>query len=524
MHSARQPGITGAAATVETGLPAAAVALSAHEVTRRFGPIVANDQVTLTFRGGEITGLVGENGAGKSTLLAILAGFLQPDSGTLRIDGWPVLFASPAKSQAAGIGLVHQHLSLVPTFTVREQLALAGWRSAWLPDLLELDFHGDDRIEDLPAARRQRVEIACALVGNPRVLLLDEPTSILAPSEVAALFGTLRMLRDRGVAVVIVTHKVHEVLSLADRVITMARGKVTGAFSRQGAMWEDGIGAAILERMFGAGRSPQHPVHDVTHRTEAKSNSDTGKGPLLRLESVRSAMPSGSRGDAGVDMALMPGVLYAVVGVAGQGQTELAETIVGYRPGSGRIELAGTPIDDLPAVERAALGLSLLVDDRLGEAAASAMSVADNLILKRPRPFGLVDRGFFRRNRVDQYAAAIIDAWQIRPADPHARFGALSGGNMQRVLAAREIERGPRVLVAVNPVHGLDLQTSAFLWRKLRQLCDRGGTALVFTNDLDEALAETDRCTVMFEGRVSAMMPSGEDVRSHVAAMMVNGW
>lgn len=498
------------------------VMLTALNVTRSFGAVLANDKVSLTLCGGEIVGLVGENGAGKSTLLSILAGFLRSDSGTLTMAGQPVSFASPADALAAGIGLVHQHLSLVPSFTVREQLTLAGWDSASMPETLAEDFGGDEIIEHLPVGRRQRVEIARVLIGNPRILLLDEPTSILAPSEVGALFEVLRDLRRAGIAIVIVTHKLREVMTLADRVVVMTDGKVTGSFERGDDDWAPNTGQEILRRMFAwaepAGSPPLEP------RAGASRPPAAGPPPLLRVSGLSAASRHGARTLTDIGFDLVAGQLHAIAGIDGQGQTELAEAIAGYRDADGDIVLEGQEIQECSPIERAALGIGLLVDDRLGEAAVESYSVSDNLILKRPRPRTLVRNAFFRRRAVREHARFMIDAWGIEPADPDTRFGTLSGGNMQRVLAARELDREPRVLIALNPVQGLDVRTAAFLWNRLRALCEPGGAVLVFTTDLDEAFAQADRCGVIFDGRVSPLTARERADRGRYGEMMVNGW
>lgn len=499
--------------------------LTAANISRSFGTTLANDKVSLSIGTGEIVGLVGENGAGKSTLLSILAGFLRPDSGSLAVDGLPVAFASPADSLSAGIGLVHQHLSLVPSFTVNEQLALAGWSSPSLPETLAADFRGDEIIEQLPMGRRQRVEIAKALVTSPKVLLLDEPTSILAPSEVGALFAILESLRGTGIAIVIVTHKLREVMTISDRIVVMADGKVTGAFERHDGDWALGVGEEILQRMFAWGEKDEAMSLELGRDAGQRHPPNTlDSPPMLWLSGVSAASRPGSRQLRGIDLDLVPGQICAIVGIDGQGQTELAEVIAGYRRSDGTIELAGRDIQGLSAIERARLGLGLLVDDRLGEAAIGPLTTADNLGLKRPRPRALARNGFFRRTSVAEHARSLIKAWGIEPSDPGARFGSLSGGNMQRVLAAREVEREPKVLIALNPVQGLDAITTDLLWSRLRDLCDRGGAVLVFTTDLDEALAQADRCAVMFDGRVSPLIAFDQVERNSYGAMMVNGW
>lgn len=499
--------------------------LTATNISKSFGSTLANDHVSLTVGSGEIVGLVGENGAGKSTLLSILAGFLRPDSGTIFVNGRLSNLMSPGVALAAGIGLVHQHLSLIPSFTVREQLELAGWTTASLPELLAVDFRGDEVIENLAMGRRQRVEIAKVLVANPTVLLLDEPTSILAPSEVDALFEILRSLRRAGIGILIVTHKLQEVMTLAGRVVVMTSGKVTGSFERTGDEWGPGTGNEILVRMFDWSAPDCAMVSGVALKTARNDDPELDDSrPVLRLVNVSALSGAEGRDLRDINIDVLPGRIHVLAGVDGQGQAELAGVIAGYRRSEGRIELAGHDIRDVPPVERARLGVALLVDDRLGEAGIGSFSIAENLVLKRPRPDALTRRGLFRSGRVLDHARSVIDTWGIEPSDPRARFVSLSGGNMQRVLAARELEREPLILIALNPVQGLDVRTSTLLWAHLRGIADRGSAVLVFTTDLDEALSWSDRCGVIHDGRVSPLLPVSQAVKRAYGSMMVNGW
>jgi simple sugar transport system ATP-binding protein len=496
-------------------------AMVVRGVSKAFGATRANSHVSLEIAPGEIVALVGENGAGKSTLLSILAGFLRPDSGALDVGGRQVSFARPADSMAAGIGLVHQHLSLVPMFTVREQLELAGWKGRELPPLLKVDFNGSERVEQLPLGKRQRLEIAKCMIGNPSVLLLDEPTSILAPVEVDELFAVLRELRDSGIAVVIVTHKLREAMAIADRVVAMAAGRVTGEFARTSDGWRPGVEEEILAAMFSWQPMPDSGTGLTGTSVDVHVAATR---PILRVMDMSTEPQEGTQRLRDINLELRPGTMYGIAGVDGQGQTELAELIAGYRKGEGSIALDGRDIAWEPAVERTKLGVGLLVDDRLGEAAVASLAIAENLALKRPRPATLQRGGFFRRSALKTNAERAIDEWHVQPADPWARFGDLSGGNMQRILAARELERNPRLLVALNPVQGLDTRTSALLWARFRDLCAKGGAVLFFTTDLEEAIADGDQVAVMFDGGISVFEPAATADPRSLGSMMVNGW
>ncbi|MEJ7902374.1 MAG: ATP-binding cassette domain-containing protein, partial [Thermomicrobiales bacterium] len=259
--------------------------------------------------------------------------------------------------------------------------------------------------------------------------------------------------------------------------------------------------------------------------TERKDNPDGDDAPpVLRLIDVSAVSPDDGRNLKDINIDLLPGQILVIVGIDGQGQSQLAGVIAGYQRSEGQIELAGHVIRDVPAVERARLGVALLVDDRLGEAAIGSFSIAENLVLKRPRREALTRRGVFRRDRVLSHAQSVIARWGIEPSDPHARFGSLSGGNMQRVLAGRELDRVPQVLIALNPVQGLDVRTANLLWEHMRGIADRGSAVLVFSTDLDEAFARADRCGVIHDGRVSPLLPVHQAAKRAYGSMMVNGW
>ncbi len=499
--------------------------LSIRQLTKTYGHIVANNNISFEVEPGEVVGLVGENGAGKSTLLSLLSGFVQPDSGEIVIDGEPVRLSTPATARTAGIGLVHQHRTLIPTFTVREQLRLAGWTSPQLPPMLAVGITPEATIESLSPGEQQRVEIARELVVRPRLLLLDEPTSVLAPTEVEELFAAIRDIRSSGTAVIVVSHKIHEILDIADRVVVLARGAVTGAFTRQGSRWAPNASDAILSAMFpGQPATIDHPSTSQSDGAMRSPQLDKPvASPVLVARSLAAGAPDAGPPLRGVDLDLLGGQIHVIVGVDGQGQGLLADVLAGYVPATGDIELDGQPIGNLPAVARAALGVSLMAGDRTAVAAIPAFTVAENLVLKRPRAAAVAGQFTLRRMEIDRTAVAAIADWDVRPADPHARMGTLSGGNMQRVIAARDIPRGTRLLIAVNPVQGLDVRTGDLLWQRLRLHVATGAAVLVFVSDLDEALANADRLAVMFNGTVSTMVPVASWTRQAVAARMVGG-
>jgi simple sugar transport system ATP-binding protein len=487
-------------------------------ISRAYGQIQANDAISLTVERGEILGLLGENGAGKSTLLSILAGLERADAGTVRIEGEPVHPSSSARSIRHGISLVHQHFSLVPTFTVTEQLRLAGWKRPTLPAILGDDIAADVRIEQLAPGQQQRVELAKALVRDPRILLLDEPTSILAPSEVAGLFATLDQLRNAGTAVVFVTHKIREVLARADRIVVLRRGRVSGTFERLAGEWPAGTERQAIAAMFDTGEDR------VATTTPSATPIAIRSTPVLSATALSTIGTAGTVGLRDVDVAVRTGEVHAIVGIDGQGQGTLADVLAGYQGASGRIDLAGHSMLGLDAEAFAAAGIGFITGERLRDGGIGAFAIADNLLLKRQRSPEFARRGMIRSGQVIASARTAIRQWNIRPPDPAFPFGSLSGGNMQKVLLARELARQPRVVIAVNPVAGLDVQTALDVRDCLRAFVRDGGAALWFTNDLDDAMVVADTISIIFEGRLSTEMLIADASVHRVSEMMVSGW
>jgi simple sugar transport system ATP-binding protein len=484
--------------------------LEACEITKRYGAVLANDRVSLDIRPGEVLGLLGENGAGKSTLLGILSGMVPPDDGRLMLDGDPLELRGPADAIRHGIGMVYQHFSLVPTLSVREQLRLAGWREAELPAMLGDKITGRERIETLSLGEQQRVEIAKALLARPRILLLDEPTSILGPTEVSDLFDLVRAIRDQGVAVVLVTHKLREVLALADRTVVLRGGRVAAEAERPTDGWGADAEGELLRAMFGA--APEHLA------TDAPEGMVTGTIPLLTAAGLD------ARRVRDVSLTIHAREVCAVVGVDGQGQRELAEVLCGHRRAKGTIRMRERDLSGRGARRFARAGIGYLTDDRRGEGGVATLSVAANLMLKRQRRRPFSRFGLLNRLAMRSDARRLVARWGILPADVNAPLDTLSGGNIQKTLLAREMAVTPAVLIANKPTHGLDARTEALVWRAMRDITTRGGGVLVFTTDLDEALARADRVGVIFAGKISAFTPAQETSRDELARMMVAGW
>jgi simple sugar transport system ATP-binding protein len=461
---------------------------------------VANDHVDFDLRVGEIHALLGENGAGKSTLMNILAGLYRQDEGEVRIDGALVAFRSPRDAIAAGLGMVHQHFTLVPSQTVTENIQLGLDRPRFLLNArrseaeigeLAADFglRVDPRakIWQLSVGEQQRVEILKMLYRGARILIMDEPTAVLAPQEIEELFRTLRAMTKAGRSVVFISHKLTEVLAIADRITVMRRGRVTagglpaaGATKRELARLMVGRDALELYE-----RKPLERGPVVLSARDVVADNDRGR-PALR----------------GVSFDLHAREIVGFAAVAGNGQSELAEVITGLRPCRGTISVGGETISNRPAGRAIRLGVAHVPEDRTGVGSAPNLSLTDNLIMKRYRdaPISrgwLIDDGIART-----VAAALQSEYGISAPSIDTQARLLSGGNLQRLILAREIDSKPGVLIACQPTRGLDVGAIETVHRILLERRDGGAGILLISEELDELLALADRIEVMYEGQI----------------------
>ncbi len=503
--------------------------LEAKCITKTYGPTAANDCLTLSIRRGEIVGVLGENGAGKSTLLSILAGAIQPDSGQLLINGKPTVFGAPGEALRNGVSIVFQHFALIPTFTVREQMHLAGWSSRELPDLLRSRFSGNEPISDISLGNQQLIEIAKALASHPSVLLLDEPTSILTSAETQQLFVLLRTLKEQGMSVVFVTHKLHEAMEVCDRIVVLRKGKDVGELEQSRSGWSSETDTGLLKLMFGRDEDDTDDAAQELNTPEPliAGSRDLPKretGALFCVQEVSTRACPGRRALHQVSLDVGEREICAIVGVGGQGQRELAEVCAGYAPAHGTLSLQGRAltIGNAGAFRRA--GIAYLTDDRMGEGTVPGFTLEENLILKRQREWPFSRRGRLRPGRVRDRAREEVSRWRIEPTSPQAPIGTLSGGNIQKVLLARELSIASSLLIANNPSQGLDTRTRTQVWSAIKEFAEGQGGVLLFTTDIDEALERADRVGVMYEGAVSPLMPVGDGTRSDLERMMVAGW
>ena len=520
---------------------AAAPAVELIGITKAFPGVVANDDISFAVRHGEVHCLLGENGAGKSTLMSILAGMLQPDSGRIRVDGDDADIDSPRDALRLGIGMVYQHSTLIPALSVLENLMLGETRAlrldaaaarerlGRLSAMLGVEIDGDTRAADLALGRQQQVEIVKALWRGSRVLILDEPTSMLTPQAVSELQSVLERLKGEGLAIVFITHKLHEARALADRVSILRAGRLVGSIG------EDELQAAsasaeafertVVHMMFGDTSTPVAEVAelsaDLTGREPEPAARPMGD-PVLELDGAHAEGAGVEPGIEDVSFALHAGEVLGVAGVDGNGQRALAEAISGQRPLThGEIRLFGAPVGRMSVSARETLGLRYVTDDRLGEGIVSGLSVAVNLVLKRIGRAPFWRRGRIQNREIDRQAQEFIERFEIRTPGPDTRAGTLSGGNIQKVVLARELSFGAKAVVFHKPTYGLDLKTTRTVRQMIRALADDGKAALVISTDLDELLEVADRTLVLSRGRIVGSVENGPDAAERIGALMI---
>jgi general nucleoside transport system ATP-binding protein len=511
-------------------------------ITKAFPGVLANDRITLTLRPGAVHCLLGENGAGKSTLIGILSGLLQPDDGTIRIDGVETEIASPRRALERGIGTVHQHSTLIPALTVLENLMLgdtrrlrldeagARRRLAELAGLLGIEIDPDTRAADLALGHQQQVEIVKALWRGSRVLILDEPTSMLTPQGVAELAKVLARLKEQSQAVMFITHKLHEALTLGDEVSVLRHGRLVGRIEREAMRSKspEQLRAEIVRMMFG-GEDPSR-IADVAELREEVAEADAARRldpaaeVVLEVRGLTAAGEGAERGIEDISLELHQGEILGVAGMDGNGQRALAEAIAGQRrPTHGDILLFGATVARLPVSARQKLGLRYVTDDRLGEGIIGGLPVALNLFIKRVGEAPYWRRGQIQRAVVEGRAAELVREYDVRTPFVTTRVSTLSGGNIQKVLLARELSWSPKVVVFHKPTYGLDVKTTASVRGLIRQLADDGGAALVISTDLDELVEISDRIAVLSRGWLAGLVENGPGAPERVGELMVGG-
>jgi simple sugar transport system ATP-binding protein len=490
-------------------------AIELRGISKSFGAVQANRDIDLTVTKGTIHGIVGENGAGKSTLMSILYGYYTADAGEIRVGGQPVRIATPADAIRAGIGMVHQHFMLVDDQSVIENVMLGSvdglltaaslrrTRAALdeLGQTYGLKVDPDAIVETLPVGLQQRVAILRAMVRRADVLILDEPTGVLTPTEADDLFRVLGRLRDEGRTVILITHKLREIMAITDMVSVLRRGEMIA--TRRTA---DTSPAELAELM--VGRRVQAP--------QRTARADTARGPVrLSVRDLALTLRGGARPVKDLTFDLRAGEILGIAGVAGNGQSELLELLAGTRrPTSGDIRMRDRPITALSAGERRKLGLAHIPEDRHHTGLVLPFALYENAVLGTHRDPSLGRGPFLSPRAMRDRAAGHVATYDIRPPDPALRSAGFSGGNQQKIVVAREIERGPDVILIGQPTRGVDIGAIEFIHRRMLEQRDAGKAILLVSVELDEVRALSDRILVMFDGRLSDPVPPETDERT----------
>ncbi len=490
--------------------------LEVSGITKRFPGVVANDGVSFAVQPGEIHALLGENGAGKSTLVKMIYGIMQPDAGEIRWDGEPVTITSPRAARKLGIGMVFQHFSLFEALTVLENIALgmdgrmaareleARTRAVMEQYGLKLDPHRV--VSTLSVGERQRIEIVRALLLNPKLLIMDEPTSVLTPQEVEALFGVLRQLAAEGCAILYISHKLHEIKALCHSATILRGGKVVASVDPAAE-----TSRSMAEKMIGAG------LKDIA---KAPGRSFGEVKFEVRALSLDAAGHFGTRLDQ-IAFAVRAGEIFGIAGVAGNGQNELLLALDGeVAVAPEAIVLRGQPIGGLGASARRRLGLCAVPEERYGHAAVADFSLTDNAVLTARDRKGLVRGGLIMGREARRYSGEVIGDFAVKAQGPAAVASSLSGGNLQKYIVGREILQKPDVLVVSQPTWGVDAGAAAAIHQAIVDLAAEGAAVVVISQDLDELLALCDTLAVINEGRLSRALKVGEVSVEEIGLLM----
>ena len=497
--------------------------LELREISKRFPGVLANDKISIAADKGKVLGLLGENGAGKTTLMNILSGLYKPDSGEILIDGEVRVFNDPAAAIDAGVGMVHQHFMLVPVFDVVEAVALgaepvsgplrrfdratARKKIVELSERYNLNVNPDAKIESLPVGVRQRVEILKALYRQSDILVLDEPSAVLTPAETEELFGIIRSLTATETTVIFITHKLTEVLEVADQIVVLRRGRVAGSADPKTTTRQ-----ALANMMVG------RDVELIVPKGPAK--------PADVVLSIKDLVVRDDRLEVavdGVNLDVRAGEILAVAGVQGNGQTELVESITGLRAiDSGSITIGGHHVEKATPREVSDLGVAHIPEDRGRDGLIAYMSVAENYILDTYHREPYSKRGILDIKAINERAAQGVKDFDIRTPSIHTLATALSGGNQQKVVVAREFSVPVQLVIAAQPTRGLDVGSIEYIHRRIVEQRDAGAAIVIVSTELDEVLAVGDRIAVMFDGRIVGIL-EGESATYENLGLLMGG-
>ncbi len=497
--------------------------LELREISKRFPGVLANDKISIAADKGQVLGLLGENGAGKTTLMNILSGLYKPDSGEILIDGEVRVFGDPAAAIDAGVGMVHQHFMLVPVFDVVEAVALgaetvsgplhtfnrgaARKRIVELSEQYKLNVNPDAKIESLPVGVRQRVEILKALYRQSDILVLDEPSAVLTPSETEELFGIIRSLTATGTTVVFITHKLNEVLEVADQIVVLRRGRVAGTADPKTTTRQ-----ALANMMVG------RDVELIVPKGPAK--------PAGVVLSIKDLVVRDDRLEVAVDgvsLEVRAGEILAIAGVQGNGQTELVEAMTGLRTiDSGEITIGGEHVEKATPRQVSDLGVAHIPEDRGRDGLIAYMSVAENYILDTYHREPYSKNGLLDLKAINERAAQGVKDFDIRTPSIQTMATALSGGNQQKVVVAREFSVPVQLVIAAQPTRGLDVGSIEYIHRRIVEQRDAGAAIVIISTELDEVLAVGDRIAVMFDGRIVGIL-QGETATYENLGLLMGG-
>jgi len=493
--------------------------LELRKVTKRFPGVLANDRVDFDVKAGEVHALLGENGAGKSTLMKILYGLYHPDEGEILLNGRPVTIDSPTDSINLGIGMIHQHFMLVESLTVAENVALGlpssrglltdldrvSKRILELADIYGLKIDPDAYIWQLSVGQQQRVEIIKALYRGAALLILDEPTAVLTPQEVDELFVIMRQMVKDGHALIFISHKLHEVIEISDRISVLRDGRMIGTKLTSETTKQD-LANWMVGREVGFA-----PDRGEVQRGEVR----------LQLTEVSCGNDRGTPGLRGVSLDVYSGEILGIAGVSGNGQRELAEAVTGLRRvTSGRVSLEGQDVTNLSAGELTDRMLSYIPEERMKDGMIKDFSVAENMILREHQKMPFSRSGFLNLGEISHHTAELIDKFQVKTPSQETLAKNLSGGNIQKVVIARELSRHPRAIIAAQPTRGLDIGATEYVRQQLIEQRKEGTAILLISEDLDEILALSDRIAVIYEGQIMDILPREEATPEKLGLLM----